>query len=94
VTGLIVAVKGKDDGRGEFIVSDIAFPLPAPAPPLPRIKEVERYDCALRYEIHSEQHKYVAFMSGLHFGDSRQNPLPLKLAVDFLTGHLGSTAGS
>src|SRR5689334_18784558 len=35
---------------------------------------------------------YVALVSGMRLGDESRNPLPLQMAVDYISGHLGSNA--
>ena len=41
--------------------------------------------------IISEKPRYVAIISGLMVGEASQNPLPLEMFVDMITGQLGSS---
>ncbi|XP_020260121.1 DNA polymerase delta small subunit [Asparagus officinalis] len=74
VTGIVLALHGKETGGGEFLVQDI---LEAGLPP-----QIERpHD--------SREDKYVVFVSGLNVGSDTFNPLQFQLLVDHVTGHLG-----
>lgn len=73
VTGVVVALHGKETSAGNFLVEDV---LEAGLPPqtvLPSINE----------------DKYVVFVSGLSVGSSTFNPLQFQLLIDHITGHLG-----
>ncbi|XXG60126.1 hypothetical protein AAC387_Pa04g2100 [Persea americana] len=74
VTGLVVALHGKETSDGDFFVQDILEAGLAPQKPLP---------------LGSDEDKYVVFVSGLSVGSSESNPLQIQLLVDHLTGHLG-----
>lgn len=74
VTGIVMAVHGKETSDGDFFVQDILEAgLPPQIRPPPRLKE----------------DKYVVFVSGLSVGKSNFNPLEFQLLVDHITGHLG-----
>ncbi|MQL91987.1 hypothetical protein Taro_024600 [Colocasia esculenta] len=73
VTGIVMALHGKETSDGDFFVQDV---LVAGLPP-----QVER-------PIISDN-KYVVFISGLNVGGSMLNPLQFQLLVDHITGHLG-----
>ncbi|KAL7138607.1 hypothetical protein ABFS83_10G175000 [Erythranthe nasuta] len=75
VTGLVVALHGKETGAGDFMVEDI---LEAGLPP--------QIDRPLNP---NGDDKYVVFVSGLSVGSSFANPLQFQLFVDHITGHLG-----
>ncbi|KAL8041580.1 hypothetical protein ABFS82_10G172200 [Erythranthe guttata] len=75
VTGLVVALHGKETGAGDFMVEDI---LEAGLPP--------QIDRPLNP---NGDDKYVVFVSGLSVGSSSANPLQFQLFVDHITGHLG-----
>ncbi|XVE96105.1 hypothetical protein REPUB_Repub02eG0192500 [Reevesia pubescens] len=74
VTGLVVALHGKETSAGEFFVEDV---LDAGLPP-----QIEQ-------PLQSREDKYVVFVSGLSVGSSSSNPLQFQLLVDHITGHLG-----
>ncbi|XP_058207549.1 DNA polymerase delta small subunit isoform X2 [Rhododendron vialii] len=73
VTGIVVALHGKESGAGDFWVEEI---LEAGLP--------EQIELPLKSED-----KYVAFVSGLSVGSSTSNPLQFQLLVDHITGYLG-----
>lgn len=74
VTGLVIALHGKETGAGDFLVEDV---LEAGLP--------HQIDCPLN----SGEDKFVVFVSGLSVGSSYANPLHFQLFVDHVTGHLG-----
>ncbi|KAK8667574.1 hypothetical protein V6N13_007722 [Hibiscus sabdariffa] len=74
VTGVVVALHGKETSAGAFFVEDV---LEAGLPP-----QIER-------PLKSREDKYVVFVSGLSIGKSSSNPLQFQLLVDHITGHLG-----
>ncbi|GMP25011.1 hypothetical protein CsSME_00002072 [Camellia sinensis var. sinensis] len=74
VTGLVVALHGKETGAGDFWVEDI---LEAGLPN------------QIVLPLKSGEDKYVVFVSGLSVGNSGSNPLQFQLLVDHVTGHLG-----
>ncbi|CAK9148463.1 unnamed protein product [Ilex paraguariensis] len=74
VTGIVVAVQGKETVGGDFLVEDV---LEAG---LPHQEE---------QPLESGEDKYVVFVSGLSVGSSSSNPLQFQLLVDHITGHLG-----
>ncbi|CAA7406527.1 unnamed protein product [Spirodela intermedia] len=73
VTGIVMALHGKETSDGAFFVQDV---LVADLPP-----QVQR-------PLSSED-KYVVFISGLTVGGSSFNPLQFQLLVDHISGHLG-----
>ncbi|EEF31661.1 DNA polymerase delta small subunit, putative [Ricinus communis] len=75
VTGLVVALHGKETGAGDFMVLDV---LEAGLPP------------QIELPLQSREDKYVVFVSGLNVGSSTFNPLQFQLLVDHITGHLGN----
>uniref|UniRef100_A0A5B6YQS7 DNA polymerase delta small subunit n=1 Tax=Davidia involucrata TaxID=16924 RepID=A0A5B6YQS7_DAVIN len=74
VTGIVVALHGKETDAGDFLVEDI---LDAGLPP------------QIELPLKSGEDKYVVFVSGLSVGRSSSNPLQFQLLVDHITGHLG-----
>ncbi|XP_050226360.1 DNA polymerase delta small subunit [Mercurialis annua] len=74
VTGLVVALHGKETDAGDFQVLDVLEPGLAPQIDLP---------------LQSREDKYVVFVSGLSVGSSASNPLQFQLLVDHITGYLG-----
>ncbi|GAB4851533.1 DNA polymerase delta subunit 2 [Ancistrocladus abbreviatus] len=74
VTGVVVALLGKETGSGSFLVLDF---LEAGLPP-----QIEN-------PIKPSEDKYVVFASGLNAAGSASNPLLFQLLVDHITGHLG-----
>ncbi|XWS66442.1 hypothetical protein CRYUN_Cryun05aG0199600 [Craigia yunnanensis] len=74
VTGVVVALHGKETTAGDFFVEDV---LEAGLP-----SQIER-------PLKSREDKYVVFVSGLSIGSSSSNPLQFQLLVDHITGHLG-----
>ncbi|XP_022548909.2 DNA polymerase delta small subunit isoform X1 [Brassica napus] len=74
VTGVVVALHGKETSAGEFVVEDV---LEAGLPP-----QLERpLD-------HLKEDKYVLLVSGLSIGSNSSNPLLFQLLVDHITGHV------
>ncbi|XP_021282299.1 DNA polymerase delta small subunit isoform X1 [Herrania umbratica] len=74
VTGVVIALHGKETTAGDFFVEDV---LEAGLPP-----QIER-------PLQSREDKYVVFVSGLSVGSGASNPLQFQLLVDHITGHLG-----
>lgn len=74
VTGIVVALHGKETDAGDFLVQDV---LEAGLPP------------QIEVPLKSGGDKYVVFVSGLSVGSSISNPLQFQLLVDYITGHLG-----
>ncbi|KAF5473363.1 hypothetical protein F2P56_009979 [Juglans regia] len=74
VTGIVVALHGKETDAGDFLVQDV---LEAGLPP------------QIELPLKSSEDKYVVFVSGLSVGSSTSNPLQFQLLVDHITGHLG-----
>ncbi|ESW34328.1 hypothetical protein PHAVU_001G143200 [Phaseolus vulgaris] len=74
VTGIVVALLGKESGAGDFLVQDV---LDAGLPP------------QIEFPLKSGEDKYVVLVSGLRVGSSTSNPLQFQLLVDHITGHLG-----
>lgn len=75
ITGVVAAVRGKEQGNGEFLVTEILEPGLPPQSSLPTM---------------SSSGKYVVLLSGLGFGGASSNPLQSQLLVDLITGHLGN----
>ncbi|VAI24457.1 unnamed protein product [Triticum turgidum subsp. durum] len=73
VTGVVVALHGKETSAGNFLVEDVMEAGLPPQTVLPSINE----------------DKYVVFVSGLSVGSSTFNPLQFQLLIDHVTGHLG-----
>lgn len=74
VTGVVVALHGKETDAGDFLVQDV---LEAGLP------------SQLEFPLKSREDKYVILVSGLNIGSSTCNPLQFQLLVDHITGHLG-----
>ncbi|XP_052299127.1 DNA polymerase delta small subunit isoform X2 [Citrus sinensis] len=74
VTGIVVALHGKETSAGEFLVLDVLDAGLAPQKELP---------------LNSGEDKYVVLVSGLNVGSGTSNPLQFQLLVDHITGHLG-----
>ncbi|KAJ1403343.1 DNA-polymerase alpha/epsilon, subunit B [Sesbania bispinosa] len=74
VTGIVVALHGKETGAGEFLVHNV---LEAGLPP------------QIEFPLKSREDKYVVLVSGLSVGSSNSNPLQFQLLIDHITGHLG-----
>ncbi|KAK9122657.1 hypothetical protein Sjap_012259 [Stephania japonica] len=74
VTGIVVALHGKETDAGDFLVLDILEAGLAPQ---------------IELSLDSREEKYVVFVSGLSVGDNSSNPLHFQLLVDHITGHLG-----
>ncbi|KAG2484535.1 hypothetical protein HYH03_016671 [Edaphochlamys debaryana] len=96
VTGMVLAVRGAAEPGGDFIVSAVCFPGMAPHPhplphPLPSPAEAEAAAGARSaLAAGAPGDKYVALVSGLCLGGSKADVLKTQLAMDFLTGNLGS----
>ncbi|KAJ8756307.1 hypothetical protein K2173_025119 [Erythroxylum novogranatense] len=74
VTGVVVALHGKETDAGDFLVLDVLEAGLAPQVDVP---------------LNSREDKYVVFVSGLSVGNNASNPLQYQLLVDHITGHLG-----
>ncbi|KAJ0974532.1 hypothetical protein J5N97_016497 [Dioscorea zingiberensis] len=74
VTGIVLAVHGKETSDGDLLVQGV---LEAGLPPQKEILPGSRED------------KYVVLISGLSVGSRLFNPLQFQLFVDHITGHLG-----
>ncbi|KAH8485682.1 hypothetical protein H0E87_027212, partial [Populus deltoides] len=74
VTGVVVALHGKETGAGDFMVLDVLEAGLAPQ---------------IEPQLKSREDKYVVFISGVNAGSSLSNPLQFQLLVDHMTGHLG-----
>ncbi|GFY99816.1 DNA polymerase delta small subunit [Actinidia rufa] len=74
VTGIVVALHGKETDAGDFWVEDI---LESGLPD------------QIELPLKSGDDKYGVFVSGLNVGSSVSNPLQFQLLVDHITGHLG-----
>ncbi|XP_031128229.1 DNA polymerase delta small subunit [Ipomoea triloba] len=74
VTGLVVALHGKETTAGDFLVEDVLEAGLA--------QQIEQ-------PLQSDEDKYVVFISGLSVGSSTSNPLQFQLLIDHITGHLG-----
>ncbi|PRP79665.1 DNA-directed DNA polymerase delta 2-like [Planoprotostelium fungivorum] len=75
VTGIVVAVRGTSTTGGEFEAKEILFPGVADVPEPPSSKGED---------------KYVAILSGANVGGIDNDTLSLQLAIDFLSGQLGT----
>ncbi|OEL22048.1 DNA polymerase delta small subunit [Dichanthelium oligosanthes] len=73
VTGVVVALHGKETSVGNFLVEDV---LEAGLPPQTALSS-------------ADEDKYVVFVSGLSVGSGTFNPLQFQLLIDHITGHLG-----
>ena len=73
VTGVCVAVRGVEEEGGYFRVSGVCYAGPAPQKPVPP----------------QAPQKFVCLVSGLNLGEEKQDPLPLQLLVDYVTGVMG-----
>ncbi|KAM3690364.1 hypothetical protein ACB098_09G119100 [Castanea mollissima] len=74
VTGVVVALLGKETDAGDFLVQDV---LEAGLPP------------QIEHPLKPREDKHVVFVSGLSVGGSTSNPLQFQLLIDHITGHLG-----
>ncbi|KAK4777529.1 hypothetical protein SAY87_017716 [Trapa incisa] len=74
VTGVVVALLGRETDAGDFHVEDA---LEVGLPP------------QLEMPLKSGEDKYVVLISGLHVGRAASNPLESQLLIDHITGHLG-----
>ncbi|XAR68595.1 DNA-directed DNA polymerase [Bertholletia excelsa] len=74
VTGIVVALQGRETGEGDFWVEDI---LEAGLPD------------QIELPLKSGEDKHVVFVSGLSVGSSSSSPLLFQLLVDHITGYLG-----
>uniref|UniRef100_A0A7N0V3T3 DNA polymerase delta small subunit n=3 Tax=Kalanchoe fedtschenkoi TaxID=63787 RepID=A0A7N0V3T3_KALFE len=75
VTGVVVAMHGKETSAGEFLVLDVM------EAGLPR-----QIDQSIKSR---GEDKYVIFVSGVSVGSSKSDPLQFQLLVDHITGCLG-----
>ncbi|CAG8469047.1 3723_t:CDS:10 [Acaulospora morrowiae] len=75
VTGVIMAVLGKENAEGEFEVYDVCFAgLPNQA------KSIQKS---------IDDDKYIALICGLKVGENA-SALPLQMMIEYLTGEIGS----
>lgn len=75
VTGVVLAVRGRAEPGGDFVVSDVVWPGLAPQPERPLL----------------DTDRYVALVSGLQLADRKADMMQVELLVDFLTGNLGAS---
>ncbi|CAG8565583.1 12063_t:CDS:10, partial [Racocetra persica] len=75
VTGLIMAVLGKENSEGSFEVCDICVAGLPYQPPKPIITD----------------DKYIALISGMNIGPNSSSALQLQLMTEYLTGELGNS---
>ncbi|KAK3148497.1 hypothetical protein QOZ80_3BG0295770 [Eleusine coracana subsp. coracana] len=73
VTGVVLALRGKETSAGNFLVEDV---LEAGLPHQTSLSA-------------ADEDKYVVFVSGLSVGSATFNPLQFQLLIDHITGHLG-----
>lgn len=74
VTGVIIAVRGRENGNtGSFVLKGIATAGPAPQPPLPDLSA----------------DSYVCIVSGLRLGDPRKPTVATELFLEYLRANLG-----
>ncbi|CAG8519629.1 7560_t:CDS:10 [Paraglomus occultum] len=78
VTGLVVAVLGRENSVGAFEVMDICLPG---LPPQPPSKLMETDDSGPRY---------VALLSGMNLDKDSSLSLKSQMLIDYLTGELGT----
>lgn len=76
VTGVVIALCGKEQDDGNFNVTDYCFADIPSQPALPLI----------------EEDTYVAIVSGLHIGKSAKSLFATQLFIDYITGYLGEEA--
>eukprot|EP00253_Pinus_taeda_P027511 PITA_27511 len=76
VTGVVVALHGKESTDGDFYVQSIVEAGLSP-------------QRSLHSGYNLKDNKYIVLVSGLMVGSSQSNPLQLQLLVDYLTGHSG-----
>jgi len=72
-----MAVRGRAEPGGDFVVSDVTFAGLAPQAPLPARPP-------------AGPDRYVALVSGLSLAQPAADGLSIQLLVDWLTGHLGA----
>ncbi|GJN30164.1 hypothetical protein PR202_gb18450 [Eleusine coracana subsp. coracana] len=73
VTGVVLALRGKETSAGNFLVEDV---LEAGLPHQTSLSA-------------ADEDKYVVFVSGLSVGSATFNPLQFQFLIDHITGHLG-----
>ncbi|RHZ68679.1 hypothetical protein Glove_294g169 [Diversispora epigaea] len=75
ITGVIMAVLGKENSEGEFEALDICFAgIPQQLKPI----QMDTDD------------KYIALISGLNIGATNKSVLQLQMMVEYITGEIGS----
>jgi DNA polymerase delta subunit 2 len=76
VTGVVLAVRGREHEDGTFKVTDYCFSGPGPQAPLPTDR--------------TDDGAYVALISGLNISATNQKAvLALEMFTDFVNGQLG-----
>jgi DNA polymerase delta subunit 2 len=90
VTGVVVAVKGRIDDVGEFVVSDWAFSFDVQDADSEKVANDEPGDLAALSPNPTD--KFVMFVSGMNIGscgDNEVHDLSVQLLGDFIGGRLG-----
>lgn len=88
VTGVVIAVKGREKVLGEFEVSEWVFSSGGELQNYPITSDVMIADNE-REDNENPKGPYVVFVSGLHFGSPNAPMLSMDLLVDFIAGRLG-----
>jgi DNA polymerase delta subunit 2 len=81
VTGMVISVLGREIAGGKFEVHAFFVPGMAPQKPLPLALQAKE----------ARPPAYMLCVSGLQLGAPGQDPLPVQLLMDYVTGLLGST---
>ena len=81
VTGVVIAVLGKEDANGDFIVEEHCFAG------IPDVAE-----CVSLPNMKQRDNALVAIVSGLNIGGSQSDSMSLNLLGEFLNCNLGSLA--
>lgn len=98
VSGVVVAVLGREAPGGKFEVEQLFIPDLAPQKSMPAMIAAASSSAAAAAASSSSSSSpspppaYLLCVSGLSFGAPGQDPTPIQLLMDYVTGLLGSSA--
>ncbi|KAH8108472.1 DNA polymerase alpha/epsilon subunit B-domain-containing protein [Phellopilus nigrolimitatus] len=87
VTGVIMAALGRETSSGAFEVKDVCFAGMAPM----MYKSVVVDDAGMDVDENEAEDDWVAFISGLEFGETSASDSRIQLLVDYLEGEGAET---
>lgn len=87
MSGLVVAVLGREVPGGKFEVEEVFYPGLAPQKPFPQSVMASSANVESKSPA-----AYLLCVSGLCFGRPGQDPMPVQLLMDYVSGLLGSSS--